>query len=91
MILEQREHEILGFEPSLVCPAETGVVSFKSQELALTVEPVSTVGDGCWVIELNGFLVSSTIKGEFIASRDAGNFFLARVAVEVEATLDNVV
>jgi hypothetical protein len=89
-ILEESEHFALWFEPGLVAPVETWVVSFKSQVLALTVEPVSTVGDGCWVIELNGVLVSTTIKGKVPASSDAINLF-ASIAVEMEATLENVV
>lgn len=87
-VLRQSEVILLGFEPGLVAPGETGDVSVKSQEFALAVEPESTVGDGCWVVELNDVLVSSTIKGELPASVDVLNFLII-VAVELPTTLDN--
>jgi len=51
----------VGLEPGLVEHGQTWDKSLKSEEFALAVEPVSTIWNWCWVVELNGVLVGTTV------------------------------
>jgi len=66
-VLVSGELVTVWLQPGLVEDAETWYKSFKSQEFAFSVEPVSTIGDWSWVIELDGVLVGSSVEDEVVA------------------------
>jgi len=66
-VLEETSLGFVRLEPGLVEDGKTGDESFQSEELALAVEPVSTVRDWSWVVEGDFVFVSTTVQDEVVA------------------------